>query len=202
MKSARKLIEYRDGDISVDYLKDPKAILLQQCNCVALKIHNNPKSLSYNLAKTMPYSNPYQYRSPYHKYRNLARIEDRPKPGSIQIMNHSNNEGPFVCCLFAQYRMGNSFKSATMYYMKYDTDEEYKNTPDDKCSRLMYFTDCLDVLAEKLNNEFDEIIDKVIIPKYIGCGMAGGEWFEYEQKIKLFSQKIDKQVIIVNYKKI
>ena len=177
-------IIFKKGDIVSEFCNDPRALILQQSNCTATKI--NRQSFAYNLYKKLPYSDPYSQRKS-GGYVNLAHINDRPKPGSIKLM-HSEN-CPWVCCLFAQYRMG---KANSVYYLhKKHTDKIYNNTPDDSESRLRYFKKSLKKLLRLfLNEEIDSGINKIVIPEKIGCHSAGGNWKLYEKEIKKFSKKL------------
>lgn len=185
-------IVYRKGDIATDFGTDGNAMILQQCNCTATKI--KPNSFAYNLYCKLPYSNPYKERKSTLYYNNLAIIEHRPRPGSIKIM-YSNNSLPIVCCLFAQYKMG---LPNSKYYMngKY-TDKIYKNFPDDQQCRLEYFKICLANIISLFNTNdlITKHIDKIIIPRKIGCYSAGGNWKQYKNEIINFAKKLNPRKI-------
>ena len=192
----------KEGDIALDYINDQEALILQQNNCTAVKLHFN--TLAGNLAKTLPYSNPYSDRKPTARYKNLAIIKDRPEPGSIGLRRKPGQ--PIVCCLFAQYRMGGP---NSQYYSKCNNiDEIYKNTPDGRYDRLTYFKLCLNKIINLFKNRDLEIknIRKIIIPKYIGCGAAKGNSKDYNAEIIKFANQIVKindsiRIYIIDYKK-
>lgn len=184
------VIIFKKGDIISDFCNDSTALILQQTNCCAVKI--NTQSFAYNLYQKLPYSNPYSERKP-GIYKNLAQVKDRPKPGSIKLMHVENY--PWVCCLFAQYRMG---KPNSLYYLnKKYTDQIYNNTPDNAESRLRYFRKCLKKILRLFSNKkIDPIINKIVIPQRIGCHLAGGNWKLYRKEIKKFAQKLDKNICV------
>ena len=190
-------IIFKKGDIISDFGNNPRALILQQCNCTATKI--NIHSFAYSLYKKLPYSNPYSHRKS-GGYENLAHVDDRPKLGSIKL-THSENY-PWVCCLFAQYRMGKP-NSSYCLNKKY-TDQIYNETPDNSDSRLYYFKKCLKKLLRLcLDNKIDPIINKIIIPQKIGCHLAGGNWILYKKEIKIFTKKLGDNicVYVIEYNK-
>ena len=76
-------------------------------------------------------------------------------------------------------------------------------TQDTYPHRLYYFDKCLSLLCEKLI--YMSHIQTVVFPKFIGCGMACGSWYDYEEIISRFCLKLkdvrpDMTVIIVQKK--
>ena len=190
-------ITFEKGDAARDYQYDPGAMILQQNNCTACKLH--PGSFAWNLASILPYSDPYSSRTPTSHYPNLAIITDRPLPGSIEIRKCATAEKPqrpSVCCLFAQYRMGGNGKNFYYQNAKH-VDLEYLQTPDDPASRVVYFRSAMDNLKLLLRNGGEPGINKIIIPHFIGCGAAGGNWAEYLPIIREFADSIKSKKIIV-----
>jgi len=107
----------------------------------------------------------------HYKFRNYK--EDIV--GTIKIYEGSTN----IICLFAQYLPGKPNSKRLGYNSYCDTYLE----------RLVWFEKCLKQL-ENLK------IDRISMPYLIGCGLAGGNWADY-QKI-LENSKLN----IVLYKKI
>ena len=186
-------ITFQKGDAARDYQYDPGAMILQQNNCTACKLH--PGSFAWNLASILPFSDPYSSRTPTNHYSNLAIITDRPLPGSIEIRKcptAEKQQRPSVCCLFAQYRMEeNDYQNAK------HVDLEYLQTPDDPASRVVYFRSAMDNLKLLLINGGEPGINKIIIPHYIGCGAAGGDWAAYLPIICEFADSIKSKKIIL-----
>ena len=66
-----------------------------------------------------------------------------------------------------------------------------KDTNED---RLIYFRDALAnlinyLLKYNINNKNNKI-DTIVFPNRIGCGLAGGNWSQYESEIKKFAIKL------------
>ena len=193
-------IIYKTGDICIDYYNDKEALILQQNNCTAVLLHNN--TLAYNLSQVFPYSNPYSDRKA-GIYKNLAVIEDRPKPGSIQLRSLKNK--PTICCLFAQYKMGGP--NSTYYFNGKYVDNVYLNTPDGPEDRLKYFKLCLEQIVYLFQNQDPSVKDirKIIIPQKIGCDAAKGNIQKYKKEIDNFANQIIRMnnniyVYIIEYK--
>ena len=170
------------GDITRDF-KSTSDMIVQINNCVSRRLHKH--SFSWNLARVLPNANPYSRRrsGPYH---NLAAPEHRARPGTINIANSPlNKPGPCVAFCFAQYRMGNC--SSTYYLYAPRSDKEYRHMSlykDTYAHRLDYFDQCLTELSKKLI--YMPHIKNIVLPKFIGCGMGGGEWCDYEEVISRF----------------
>lgn len=82
----------------------------------------------------------------------------RSSPGTNKII--SNNE-KVVINMFAQYYPGGP---------KYDSDNS--------TIREKYFKSCIKAISQRSD------IDSIAFPKYIGCGIAGGDWENYFNYIK------------------
>ena len=176
------IFEY--GDIIGEYCESNRNLILQQNNCTATKV--GTQSFAGKLSKKLPYSNPYKDRRP-GPFPNLANINDRPKPGSIDLRYGNRINDPLVCCCFSQYKMGNG---SIPYYMNSPkTDITYKRTVDDQKKRFQYFSSCLSQLLSKFKKR-DQLelnrIDTILIPGYIGCGAGGGDWNFYKNGITEF----------------
>jgi hypothetical protein len=133
--------------------------VVQQACCTACK----PHGLSQVIALQWPWGNPYAKRVPMKKGGNTATEKTRDIPGTVGILGNGKDER-FVVCLFAQYAMGkpgiyNSF-----------------GNPDSKQDRERYFKQCLEDLANLIPPN-----SSLALPYKIGCGLAGGDWSNYEK---------------------
>ena len=175
------------GDIVKDYTHSSN-LIIQQNNCVSRNLH--PYSFSWNIARKFKYANPYSQRLS-GPYKNLCDIIYRPKLGTVQIIvPPMGQHGPSFACFYSQYRMG---KPNTKYYItspKTDSNYIFLSTYKDTYShRLEYFKICLNNLLNILLTLPN--ITSVIFPKYIGCGLAGGNWELYEKCISNFSEQLN-----------
>ena len=188
------LYEEIEGNIIKDYNEDSSAIIVQINNCVARRAHY--RSITWHLSQVYPYANPYADRK-QGPYPNLAAKTERPALGSIQLRTPPPTldiPSPTFACCFSQYRMGNT--DSQYYNAATYIDEEYLINSMEKDSytqRLMYFARCLHNLYGALKNVNMKQYKKIVFPKYIGSGFAGGKWEHYEQIINKFSAKV-KQV--------
>lgn len=136
-----------------DLLNSGEKYIAQQCNCVTIR----GLGLSHSIAQKYPYANVYAKRIPISKGRNRAKISSQP--GTIEVCMPPNNEGPIVICMYAQYSPG-----------------KVKTREDSTVNRLQWFEQCLKEI-EKLG------ITRVAMPYLIGCGLAGGNWKDYSEKL-------------------
>jgi O-acetyl-ADP-ribose deacetylase (regulator of RNase III) len=147
-----------------DLLKGGEEYIAQQCNCVTVK----PHGLSQSIANKWKYGNVYSQRKPVGLGRNSVEYS---KPGSILIASPSNTDienneyNPHIICMFAQF-----LPSKPQVYAKYYR-QEYDDTAE---NRLKWFRMCL----EEIENTG---ITSVAMPYLIGCGLAGGNWSQYEK---------------------
>lgn len=110
-----------------------------------------------------------------YKKRNKARITDTP--GTV-TMCEIGETGRFVANLFAQ---------------RYPGKARFNN--DTAKLRLKWFSKGLNEIV--VGRPF---VESVALPHRIGCGLAGGEWGEYEKIVDEFAEKnIDVKVVV--YKK-
>ena len=140
--------------------------ILQQCNCLTV----TARGLAQVLADYFPHGNAYEDRQPIGK-RNLAIKNDRPEPGSVNILE-GDDQYPYIICLHGQYRPG---KTNSRY--SYPTDY-----PDTSFDRLQYFNDGL----QDLLNYFGHECPIIAVPYKIGCGLAGGNWKNYLELLENF----------------
>lgn len=121
-----------------------------------------------------------QYPRVYYDYKYLCNqfsAETSSLLGHIQLIPAVYGINPKVCVnFFAQDKYGRD---------KRHTD--YKA-----------FQNCLDLLAERLNNySVSGFYNTVAFPYKIGCGLAGGDWNKILKMIRDFSLKVKQDVIIV-----
>ena len=157
--------------------KTPESLcILHICNCVACK----PHGLSLTISKCFPYAKVYEKRTAQSGFRNLADIQSRPEPGSISV-NSAPSQPTIVSC-FAQFKMG---RSNSQYFQRRDRllDQHYKtwHRLDTKEWRKKMFAECLDNVVFWI--EENGGIETIAIPYKVGCGLAGGNWVQYERII-------------------
>lgn len=151
-----------------DLLNATEDYIVQQCCCTAVK----PHGLSAAIAARWPSVNPYTGRRRL-RY-NWAKVEDRPSPGTIQVLEK-------VICLFGQY----THSKPGVY-----EDPAMTGTPDSYDDRLRYFQMGLEEIS-KLRPK------SVAFPFKIGCGLAGGDWKKYKQAIDSWAgRNADIEVVI------
>ena len=150
-------------------------LILQQNNCVAVR----PHGLSEHIALRFPYANPYGVRKGLGR-RNLAIQQDQPEPGNIRIFKPLHpTHGPTFVSMFAQYGMGRPGA--------YTLDGYWESFED----RRDWFRTCLNKVATLRPAS-------VAMPWNIGCGLAGGDWKEYEQIIDVWA-RIHPEIRVVLY---
>ena len=162
-------------EIKGDITKVKCDYICQQNNCIAVK----PHGLSLTIAREMGVC-PYSRRTADGK-KNLAIEEDRPPLGRI-LTEKSPFKDVHVICMFAQYSYG-----TPQSQYSYSRDETYK-------TREEAFKKCLYRINKRVKKDA-----KIAFPKYIGCGLASGDWNNYLSMIEEFA--VDRDVIIVEYDK-
>jgi O-acetyl-ADP-ribose deacetylase (regulator of RNase III) len=98
-------------------------------------------------------------------------------------------------------------------YSQYSTGKATPNTMDDSNHREQAFTMCLEKLHDLVvyDSRFSKV-KSIGFPKFIGCGLAGGDWRHYAMIISLFEEELkntlrsngsnrDISIYIVNFKK-
>ena len=156
-------------------------IIVQQLNCLCVK----PHGLSAAISEKYPYANIYKQRRQLFT-KNLAIPEDRGVPGHI-TWSDSNN--PIIVGLYGQYDFGKAYPKS--YRPKHDPVETRQ-------LREEWFKQALDNLKfkiEKENMNHDKIV--IAFPYQIGCGLAGGNWTNYEKMLQDFSLNINCKVKII-----
>ena len=160
------MIQIVNGNI----LDAKEEYILQQCCCTAVR----PHGLSETISLFWKDANIYSLRRGIGK-RNLAVMEDRPEPGTIQVIGKRK-----IICAFAQVAMG---KPGI-----YDSCGK----PDSQENRYNYFIECLNKITELNPNS-------IAVPYKIGCGLAGGNWDTYYNALNTWANE-NPNINIVIYK--
>lgn len=144
-----------------DILDAVEKYVCQQCNCNTIKAHG----LSRSIADKYYWANPYCNRR--QKSNNSTSEPD--EPGTILELRHPTNPDnyPVFLCMMAQWCPGKP--GAYKHYYSTTYDDTYEN-------RKEWFSECLAILDEKKYGV-------VAMPYYIGCGLAGGIWSDYEKML-------------------
>jgi len=158
-----------------DLLSATDEYIVHQVNCIAC----TPHGLSKSIADKWKTADIYGMRTRVTPSRNFATTDTQATPGSISITRDRN-----VIHMFAQFSYGKPFS----YINK---DGRYPR--DTYEQREKWFQMCLDSIAEIQPSSIG-------IPYMIGCGLAGGNWSNYFEMIKKFSEK--NPTIIVNIYKL
>jgi len=178
-----------DGNIFDNEFRKRNVCICQQCNCITLR----PHGLSADIVKYFgEYTNSYGRRKAKPHSKNTATLETRGRPGTIDFC-----EGiPCVANLFGQFFYGSSSNVhySSRSYLDLHIREGVNN--DTGANRLVYFRSCLDHLINDLQNKYT-YIDTVVFPYLIGCGMAGGDWTQYEHIINTFANRLKENNIHV-----
>lgn len=153
-----------------DLLEAKEKYICQQCNCVTLK----PHGLSESISKKYFWGDPYGIRP-----KKTANTTSQPdEPGTIIELAHPTkpNDHPIILCFMSQW--GPSTPNRFKHYNSSKNDDTPEN-------RKKWFQECLDILDEN-----KETYDVVAMPYYIGCGLAGGKWCDYESMLNNCKTKI------------
>jgi hypothetical protein len=150
-----------------DVLRDPAPsdAVAQQCNALTTQ----PHGLSQSIANKWGWANVYGAR-PKGNHKNVT---SRPAAlGTITIS--SAPLGPKrVVNMVAQWYPGTASDKR-----QYGMNPKYPRVPancgnDSRASRLYYFQRCCNEI------DGDPGISRIVVPKFIGCGLAGGHWPDY-----------------------
>lgn len=173
-------------EIEGDILKMPTGkdkYIVQQCSCIAL----NPAGLSKAIADKWPSLNPYAGRETESELDKVPTFETRDVYGSAKVFHDKKNNVNMVC-LYAQYKPG---KPPTKKGGIYE-DAYVEPLVDSAERRLDRFKTALTKLT-KPNKTTGEVLippgSTLYIPHGIGCGLAGGNWTDYEAALREFSEK-------------
>ena len=137
-----------------DIIASNSKYIAHQCNCNTVKSHG----FAELIATKYPWADVYSQRK---KIGNRNATSCPSTPGTIQVLTKDNLT---VICLFAQWAPGKSGKFQQYYPKTYDDTTE---------NRELWFKQCLD--------EIDKLkLGEISMPYKIGCGLAGGDWKQYE----------------------
>jgi hypothetical protein len=172
--------------INADLLTAKEQFICQQCNCVTRKAHG----LSKYISTMYPWANPYAIRP--EKTPNCTSLPDIP--GTIVELNQdvaALSTHPDESIVNTHERMGNSSLTFLNFMAQWCPGkpktfskfypQDYSDTVQ---NRKQWFQDCLDILDE--TDEYDE----VAMPYGIGCGLAGGDWNDYEKMLNECSTRV------------
>jgi len=154
------ILEIKKGDL----LKATEKYLAQQNNCNTIKAHG----LSQTIKDKYPWADPYGRR----KKKSNNSTSEPDTPGTVLEMSDEKSYHT-VLCLMAQWLPGSPYKFAKYYSNTFD--DSYEN-------RKKWFQQCLDILDEKYH-------EPIAMPYNIGCGLAGGDWKDYEEMLKKAKSK-------------
>lgn len=164
MNFKSKIYTFKMRIINGDLLDLTSGYILQQCNCVSIKA----KGLSESLRKKFPGTCPYEMRQQSSENSRVCRKEDRGVPGTLFILG--NEDGVNVINLFGQVYPGKPGEGI----------DSYEN-------RKKYFKNGLDSIIDFFWGTEDHVV--INVPYKIGCGLAGGNWADYEQMLSEFEFK-------------
>jgi O-acetyl-ADP-ribose deacetylase (regulator of RNase III) len=157
-----------------DILKVKSGYIAQQCNCTSIR----GRGLSQAIAEKYPEFSPYKKRRPMDlvgKYSNIAILEDRPYPGTVEIIGDENIS---IINIYGQYYPGKPTQSG-----------------DDELTRQRWFVEALNSLVEHFKDSSRK--ETIHFPYKIGCGLAGGDWQFYFETICEFSTKLPNTEVII-----
>lgn len=158
-------------------------IIVQQCNCLTLR----PHGLSADLVERLgTYADVYGQRAAdTTRATNLAAEYARPAPGTVRFCRpptSSNTPLPIVACLFAQWAPGNIHaKQLQQRYPPCPTAPAGETAEMRRWwfqQALERFRDAIETMASPPQRL------RIAIPWKIGCGLAGGQWSDYEPLVR------------------
>lgn len=165
-------------------------MIVQQCNCITKSTHGLSKSI-----KDILNVDPYGHRRLIKGKKNCAIKEDRAVPGTTLVYDRSAGvEGPrYVACLFAQFSPG----KPGIYHQ-----DQLLGVSDSSEQRLSWFKESLKDLERYVEtitrDQSPSRKIKIAFPCFIGCGLAGGDWGDYQKAIEEWSnsyQGVDVSII-------
>lgn len=146
--------------VSGSVLEAEENWILQQCNCVASRVHG----LSAQIADKLGVDVYASQRQPG------SATEHCSVPGTTCTLTSTRGTRSYrVINAFAQWAPGNVGVWNSRYPMPDGT------TLETKAMRLQWFRRCLKTI--KNNGEV------VAVPHKIGCGLAGGDWLDYMEEL-------------------
>jgi len=155
-------------------------IIVQQCNCLTISPYGLAQTIKIRLG-VCPYSEKRRLNN-----SNIAIKEDRDTVGTIKIYKINNHPMNYVGYFFSQFTPG----KPNTYYQPISNEHIDPSTNnkiiDDGKNRLRWFNICLEHLATFMINHR---LESVGFPYLIGCGLAGGNWPDYEKTISDWKNK-------------
>lgn len=139
-------------------------------------ITNQAAGVAKTIFDAFPYSNCYKDRPFPYDLKEIYKFV-----GKIQVCG-DGKENRFVINMFSQIFPGSS---------------KYSNGNDSQQMREKYFIDCLDLISQIPN------IQNISFPWRIGCNLGGGNWNNYLDILRKFSEKdinVDICCIDIEYK--
>ena len=172
----KRALELRGG---VDITAVDVDVIVQQCNCLTRNSHGLSSTISHKLNVNI-----YAGRTPVSSNRqNLSASVDRGDPGTCVLVKTAlvDTQSPrYVACLLAQFAPGKPG-----YYYKDVT--RVHGLKDDAVERLAWFRASLRDFEEQIR---DLGVRSIAFPKYIGCGLAGGNYEAYGLAISEFIDRM------------
>jgi O-acetyl-ADP-ribose deacetylase (regulator of RNase III) len=154
------IVNIVDGDL----LDATEPYIAQQCNCTTVT--------AYGLSKSI--ANKWKHGDVYSQRSKRAKNPVEPDtPGSVVITTSPSpgpGPGPTLLHLMAQWSPGR-LGSSNRYY-----PQTYQDT---RINRELWFQDCLNALDTIVDSK-----DTVAMPYLIGCGLAGGNWSNYQNMLQ------------------
>lgn len=151
--------------------------IIHQVNCLCTEAHG----LSRQISIKFPWGDIYATRRSEGSNKNLAVVEDRGSPGTIQVLKSPNISMPNIVCFLSQWDCGKANHT-------YRSIPPYKDTRE---NRFTWFCKCLEQL-DKL-----EDVKSVGIPYQIDCELAVGDWDTYFEAIKTCAERSHIEFLIV-----
>lgn len=160
------IIKIVSGDICDTKLN----YIMHQTNCVTTKSHGLAKAI---FTKWL-HGNIYARR----KRQSGNTAKNPSKPGTVCI--RSDAHGPSIINLFGQWAPGRpNGHWQKIYNTLYADNDAVNKYEDTKKDRLQFFKDALNELESKISKD-----ESIAVPYKIGCGLAGGNWEQYETLLK------------------
>jgi len=162
-------------------------VIVQQCNCLTVNSHGLSEVISNELGVNI-----YSHRTHVPGTKNLACARDRGMPGTCVMADNETRSHSNVCtpkrvaCLLAQYAPGKSGR----FYAKAVADAGLK---DDAAERISWFRLALKELGEVIREDGTR---NVAFPKFIGCGLAGGDHETYMAAVAEFQASLGSEVCV------
>lgn len=153
------------GVVEDDLLDSPLKYIAQQCNCLTVSSHGLSKAINERFTN----GKFYEKRKRVGR-KNLAIEEDRGIPGTIEIQKGKPN----IICIMGQWAPGKPSSSYVKNNYPY-----FDGKPETAKMRLEWFKMAIAEIEKTVKPK-----DVVGVPYHIGCGLAGGNWTDYEHVLE------------------